>query len=159
MQQEFKETQRFLQWWLWLIISGIMVMMFFGLWDAWERKEKEEVIYLVCMIILFPLLFLGLMRLKTRITDTGIYVRFIPFHFSERYYAFTDLSECYVRTYDALFEYGGWGIKYGFSGQGKVFNVSGNQGLQLVFKSGERLLIGTDQPEAIQAILPPSFIK
>jgi hypothetical protein len=50
-------------------------------------------------------------------------------------------------------EYGGWGIKYGFGGQGLVYNVSGEIGLQLKFKEGEPLLIGTQKGEEIKQIL------
>jgi hypothetical protein len=99
-------------------------------------------------------IFFWQMRLVTRVTSAGIYVRFIPFHFKEQFYPWDSIESAQVRTYDSLFEYGGWGIKYGFSGQGKVYNVSGDQGLQLVFKSGEKILIGTHKPEEIQAAVP-----
>ena len=78
---------------------------------------------------------------------------FNPFHFKEKFYDWDSLSACYVRTYSPLLEYGGWGIKYGFGGQGLVYNVSGNVGLQLKFKVGEPLLIGTQKGEEIKALL------
>jgi hypothetical protein len=80
-------------------------------------------------------------------------VRFIPFHLKEIFIAWNQLDECYIRTYSPLGEYGGWGIKYGLGGAGKVYNVSGNQGLQLVFKDGARLLIGTQKPLELQEII------
>jgi hypothetical protein len=95
--------------------------------------------------------FFWQMRLITRITTEGIYVRFIPFHFKEQFYSWDSIESAQVRTYNPLLEYGGWGIKYGFNGQGKVYNIVGDQGLQLVFKSGEKLLIGTQKPVEIQA--------
>lgn len=146
---EFKETQRFTQWWLWLVLLitwGSMSYSFF----IDSPKETVGIVVLVVMMIGLPVLFLQ-MRLITRITDEGIYVRFVPFHFKEQFYAWDSLESAQVRTYSPLREYGGWGIKYGFNGQGKVYNVSGNQGLQLVFKSGEKILIGTQKPEEIQA--------
>jgi hypothetical protein len=100
--------------------------------------------------MLLPILFWQ-MRLMTRITEEGIYVRFVPFHFKEQFFPWESIESAQVRTYSPLMEYGGWGIKYGFNGQGKVFNVAGDQGLQLVFKSGEKLLIGTQKPTEIQA--------
>ena len=145
----FKETQRFTQWWLWLILLftwGAMSYSFFT--DS--PKDTVGIVVLVVVMIGLPVLFLQ-MRLITRITDEGIYVRFVPFHFKEQFYAWDSLASAQVRTYSPLREYGGWGIKYGFNGQGKVYNVSGNQGLQLVFKSGEKILIGTQKPEEIQA--------
>ena len=102
--------------------------------------------------MLLPLFFWQ-MKLTTRITEEGIYVRFTPFHFKEKFYAWDSLTACYVRTYSPLMEYGGWGIKYGFGGQGLVYNVSGEIGLQLKFKQGDPVLIGTQKGEEIKAIL------
>ena len=102
--------------------------------------------------ILLPLLFWQ-MRLITRITEEGIYVRFIPFHFKEKFFPWETITASYVRTYSPLKEYGGWGIKYGFNGQGLVYNVAGNVGLQLQFKEGEAILIGTQKGEEIEQVL------
>ncbi len=149
---EFKETQRFTQWWLWLILFGTWATMIFALLQ--EVNEINMSFFLGGFIGLgLPILFWQ-MRLVTRVTSAGIYVRFIPFHFKEQFYPWDSIESAQVRTYDSLFEYGGWGIKYGFSGQGKVYNVSGDQGLQLVFKSGKKILIGTHKPEEIQAAVP-----
>ena len=102
--------------------------------------------------MLLPLFFWQ-MKLVTRIAEEGIYVRFTPFHFKEKFYAWDSLTACYVRTYSPLMEYGGWGIKYGFGGQGLVYNVSGKVGLQLKFKQGDPVLIGTQKGEEIKALL------
>ncbi|MEN9729128.1 MAG: hypothetical protein RLZ91_245 [Bacteroidota bacterium] len=145
----FKETQRFTQWWLWLVLMGSWAAMIYSLFTD---KPESGIAYIVSGLIMcgLPILFWQ-MRLMTRITAEGIYVRFIPFHFKEQFYPWDSIESAQVRTYSPLKEYGGWGIKYGFNGQGKVYNVSGNEGLQLVFKSGEKLLIGTQKPAEIQA--------
>ncbi|MEY4987653.1 MAG: hypothetical protein RL567_1432 [Bacteroidota bacterium] len=147
--EEYKETQRFTQWWLWLVLMGSWGAMIYSLFT---NKPSSEIAYIVSGVIMcaLPILFWQ-MRLMTRISDEGIYVRFIPFHFKEQFYPWDSIESAQVRTYSPLKEYGGWGIKYGFNGQGKVYNVSGNEGLQLVFKSGEKLLIGTQKPAEIQA--------
>lgn len=147
--EEFKETQRFTQWWLWLVLMGPWGAMIYSLFTD---KPESGISYVVSGVIMcgLPILFWQ-MRLMTRITAEGIYVRFIPFHFKEQFYPWDSIESAQVRTYSPLKEYGGWGIKYGFNGQGKVYNVSGNEGLQLVFKSGEKLLIGTQKPAEIQA--------
>jgi hypothetical protein len=147
--EEYKETQRFTQWWLWLVLIGSWGAMIYSLFT---NKPSSEIAYIVSGVIMcaLPILFWQ-MRLMTRISDEGIYVRFIPFHFKEQFYPWDSIESAQVRTYSPLKEYGGWGIKYGFNGQGKVYNVSGNEGLQLVFKSGEKLLIGTQKPAEIQA--------
>jgi hypothetical protein len=151
----FEESQRFNQWWLWLIILG---SMFFALYANIKTIQSDESLVswtklsLIIPILMIPTLFYFLM-LKTRIEKNGIYVRFIPFHLKEIFIAWDQLDSCQVRTYSPLGEYGGWGIKYGLGGAGKVYNVSGNQGLQLVFKDGSRLLIGTQKPQELQEIM------
>lgn len=147
----FTETQRFTQWWLWLILIGVWSAMVYSIITA--PPQTGAAVYVSFGIgILLPLLFWQ-MKLVTRIAEEGIYVRFIPFHFNEKFFAWDSLSACYVRTYSPLKEYGGWGIKYGFNGQGLVYNVVGNVGLQLHFKEGEAVLIGTQKGEEIKQVL------
>jgi hypothetical protein len=147
----FNETQRFTQWWLWLILLGSWVLLM----SALVTEPPQTTISFIISFglgMLLPLFFWQ-MKLTTRITEEGIYVRFTPFHFKEKFYAWGSLSACFVRTYSPLKEYGGWGIKYGFNGQGVVYNVAGNVGLQLHFKEGDPVLIGTQKGEEIKAVL------
>lgn len=147
----FTETQRFTQWWLWLILIGVWSAMVYSIITA--PPQTGAAVYVSFGIgILLPLLFWQ-MRLITRITQEGIYVRFIPFHFNEKFFPWDTITSSYVRTYSPLKEYGGWGIKYGFNGQGLVYNVVGNVGLQLQFKEGEAVLIGTQKGEEIKQVL------
>lgn len=150
----FEEVQRLNQWWLWLIILGSIG---FAIYTSIQTIQLDESLFSgtkISLIILIqiPVLFYFL-RLKTRVKDNGIYVRFIPFPWKEIFIAWDQLESCHVRTYSPLGEYGGWGIKYGLGGAGKAYNVSGNQGLQLVFKDGSRLLIGTIKPQELQEIV------
>ncbi len=147
----YTETQRFTQWWLWLILIGVWSSMVYSIITA--PPQTNAAVYVSFGIgILLPVLFWQ-MRLITRITEEGIYVRFIPFHFKEKFFPWETITASYVRTYSPLKEYGGWGIKYGFNGQGLVYNVAGNVGLQLQFKEGEAILIGTQKGEEIKQVL------
>jgi hypothetical protein len=147
----YTETQRFTQWWLWLILIGVWSSMVYSIITA--PPQTGAAVYVSFGIgILLPVLFWQ-MRLITRITEEGIYVRFIPFHFKEKFFPWETITASYVRAYSPLKEYGGWGIKYGFNGQGLVYNVAGNVGLQLQFKEGEAILIGTQKGEEIKQVL------
>ena len=147
----FNETQRFTQWWLWLILLSVWGLMVYSFIMAPPQTDTAAFVSFGIGILL-PLLFWQ-MKLTTRIEAEGIYVRFSPFHFKEKFFEWESISASYVRTYSPLKEYGGWGIKYGFNGQGLVYNVVGNVGLQLKFKEGEPVLIGTQKGEEIKAIL------
>lgn len=154
-QMLFEESQRFNQWWIWAIILGAMGVSIYANIQTIQLQESLfnwTILSLMIPVLLIPGLFYFLM-LKTRIETNGIYVRFIPFHRKEIFIAWDQLETCSIRKYSPLGEYGGWGIKYGLGGAGKVYNVSGNQGLQLVFKDGARLLIGTQKPQELQEII------
>jgi len=154
-QSLFEESQRFNQWWIWaiiLVVMGISIYANMDMIHVGESLFNWTSLGVMIPVLLIPALFYFLM-LKTRVEKDGIYVRFIPFHLKEIFITWDELESCQVRTYSPLGEYGGWGIKYGLGGAGKVYNVSGNQGLQLVFKDGARLLIGTQKPQELQEII------
>lgn len=103
---------------------------------------------IVAAILLY---FFGKAALTTQIRTDGIYIRFFPFHRTFKRYAWNTIDEVYIRQYNPLREYGGWGIRMGPSGS--AYNISGNKGIQLVFKNGKRLLIGTNAPDDLGAVL------
>ena len=57
----------------------------------------------------------------------------------------------YPRSYNAITEYGGWGIRIGPAG--RAFNVRGGQGVQLELRSGQRLLIGSQHPAELAQVV------
>jgi hypothetical protein len=158
--QRFSETQKFRQWWLWFIFAGIKGLMGFFIvtqvlfGEPFGDSVVDNAALLIgflCMLILSLLFFI--MKLETRISDSGIAVRFYPIQLKFRNYRWEDLEEVYLREYSPIAEYGGWGIRYSFTGKGKALNVSGRMGLQLVFKDGKKLLIGTNKPEDLMQVL------
>jgi hypothetical protein len=145
----FKEKQRFNQWWIWLfffVMIGYSFYSFNKIIDDQEEIITFNVLIKYTMPLLIALIFRFFM-LETRIQSDGISVRFFPIHFKRRFYSWEDISECYIRKYRPILEFGGWGLR-GF-GINKALNVSGNIGLQLVFKDGKKLLIGTKRSEEI----------
>jgi len=56
-----------------------------------------------------------------------------------------------VRRYNALSEFGGWGIRFGSNGT--AFNMSGTMGLQLEFLNRKRLLIGTNKATELTKVI------
>ncbi len=156
----FTERQRFKQWWLWLILLGINGLFLFGVFrqviggQQFGDKQMSNIGLLITtgLTILLTILFLNF-RLDTLIKKDGIYVRFFPFHLKFKYYAWEKLKKSFVRQYSPIAEYGGWGLRYGFLGKGKAFNVSGDKGLQLEFMDNKKLLIGTSKPDELTEVL------
>ena len=155
----FREEQRFRQIWIWIIILGIAALMWYSAFtQIIQRRPFGENPAPNSLLIIFWILFgIGLpalllsARLITEVRMDGIYIRFFPFHLSYKKIAFQDLQSFEVRTYNALREYGGWGIRYG--PQGKAYNVGGNRGVQLVLTDGKRILIGSQRPEELAEAL------
>jgi hypothetical protein len=94
---------------------------------------------------------LWLMRLETRIDATGVHYRYLPLLNRWRHWPWTEFRQVFLHTYSPLGDFGGWGIK-GLPGN-LAYNVWGEYGLQLVFQSGNRLLLGTQRPEELRRIL------
>ncbi|WP_343747775.1 hypothetical protein [Fluviicola sp.] len=159
-KSRFSETQKFRQWWLWFILAGTKGLMGFlivtqAMYGKPFGESKWENISLLIgffiMLVISMLFFI--LRLETKISDNGIFVRFFPLQLKYRHYKWEDLDQVYLREYSPIAEYGGWGIRYSFSGSGKAFNVSGRTGLQLVFKDGRKVLIGTNKAEDMMQVL------
>jgi hypothetical protein len=157
----YREEQRFGLWLRWLIYLSMgisVVITAFAMYKipATDGRQASWEITLGWIVgigvpIAITALFL-LLKLETEVKPDGIYVRFFPFHIRFKRFGPEDLSEYYARRYKPIREYGGWGIRYSLK-NGKAYNVSGNRGVQLVFKSGKKLLIGSQKPDELEAAI------
>ena len=155
----FSEQQRFRQWWFWLIITIAVVAAIGSIIASMTQNQQENnsgslvgLLIAILFIGIF-LIFFFILRLELQIKQDGIYVRFFPLQFSTRFYPWTNIVRVFVKKYRPIVDFGGWGIRYGLFGKGKVLNVSGNIGLQLIFTDNKKLLIGTQQAERLDKIL------
>lgn len=163
---EFYEEQRFNQKWLWLIIiiSGLFVIGLFGyglIKQVFMRIQFGDNPMsnnaLTCTFIFTILLFciiiwlFSISKLITRIDKFGIEFRFIPYHSKFKIISWSDIERVEVKRYKPLKEYGGWGIRSGKNG--KAYNVDGDKGLLIFFKTGKQILIGTQKDVELNEFL------
>ena len=154
----FSETQKFKQWWIWLLLLGLNGTILFGIYQQlfldqqFGNKPMSDVSLIVTgiFISLLTIVFL-LFKLETHIKEDGIYVRFFPIHISFRFYTWESISKLEVREYKPISEFGGWGLR-GF-GKNRALNISGNIGLQIEFKDGKKLLIGTTKSDELSDVI------
>ncbi len=116
-----------------------------------NNPASDLELILISLLVLSVTLFVLGIRLDTRIDHEGVHVRMFPFHLSWKHFSWQELIHASVRKYKPIAEYGGWGFR--FFGKKKAYSISGNMGLQLEFKSGKNLLIGTKKPDEMAAIL------
>ncbi|MBU2919718.1 hypothetical protein KO504_00060 [Winogradskyella psychrotolerans] len=155
----FKEEQRFNQLWLIiLMLVSTIVPISIYVKEYTENPENFSSLELIGVIFLILLAsgFIFFFKLTTRIDETGIHYKFFPFHWNLKNIKWNEINKAYVRTYDPLGEYGGWGLKGGTlwnKAKGSAINVSGDIGIQLVLKSGKKLLIGTQKKNEAKSVL------
>lgn len=145
----FKEEQRFTQSWLILLmIVSIIAPVVIILKEA-DKMTTSSLLTSLSLIILAPAIIF-LFKLKTRMDEIGIRYQFFPFHFKRKTIKWNEIKNAYVRTYDPIGEYGGWGIKGGVfwkKSNGIAINVKGDIGIQLELFNGKKILIGTQLKE------------
>ncbi|WP_439128021.1 hypothetical protein [Polaribacter sp.] len=155
----FKEEQRFTQLWLIVLIAVSLIVPIIIIVQEYLKEETKMTttqFVLTTSGILVAALFIFAFKLKTRIDEKGIYYKFFPFHLKFKQIPWQEIAKAYVRTYNPIGEYGGWGLKGGFfwrKSKGTCINVSGDIGIQLELKNGKKLLIGTQKKEEAISVL------
>ena len=155
----FKEEQRFTQTWL-IVLLAVSVIVPITLIVNTYFKENSNMstneFVLTILGILVSISFVFFFKLTTRIDEVGIHYQFFPFHFSLKTINWNKINKAYVRTYDPITEYGGWGLKGGSlwnKKKGTAINVSGDIGIQLELSNGKKILIGTKKENEAKQVL------
>lgn len=151
MKTIFSESQRFTQWWVWLIIIGcgipfavgIVQQVFLGKTFGDKPMSNTGLIIGFILYVALTVLFF-LLKLETSITEQGISFRFFPF-VSKRI-PFSEIDSMTVINYGFV---GGWGIRFTMK-YGTVYNIRGNMGLLVKLKKGKTFIIGTQQSDVLK---------
>jgi hypothetical protein len=149
----FQERQLFIRhWWPLLLVPAVMVTVLLlvvppkpGPAAFTWLKAVGPLLGLAGVVLLLAL------RLETRLDRAGAHYRLFPLQWQWRVRPWSEVSRAYVRAYDPLGEYGGWGLKGKSSN--RALNISGSQGLQLELQTGHRLLLGTQRPAEVMQVL------
>ncbi|XLS27971.1 hypothetical protein ACJD0Z_12265 [Flavobacteriaceae bacterium M23B6Z8] len=153
MKIEFKEQQKFTQWYLWLVLIGISVIPVFGivkqivLGEQFGTRPMSDYGLIIFLILALGLLvFFWIMRLETEIDKNEIRMKFFPF--VEKKVEWKDIKKARIVKYDFV----GYGIRIGGE-YGTVYNTKGNKGLAIELKNGKKFVIGTHKEEELNRIL------
>ena len=146
----FSEKQHFKQWWLMLIFLSIVVGLSLATYQQFIKNLPMLSIFIAWSIVLSVIALFYLMHLKTVVTEEAISIHFFPF--LKKQITWNEIEKAYIREYNPLGEYGGWGIRFGLN-KGMAYTIAGNLGLQLVLKKGDELLIGTQKEKELEVAL------
>jgi hypothetical protein len=160
----FSEEQRRNQWWLWLIMllslcAGTLPFIY-GIYSQEVLNEPfgDEPISTGGLIATgsFSLFIIGFAmfmvfgsKLKTKVTTEALWISFPPIIRKWKKINPEEIEKYEIRTYRAKREYGGHGMKRRLR-HGMSYTMSGNTGLQIYFKNGKKLLIGTQKKQAFE---------
>jgi hypothetical protein len=153
MKIDFKEEQKFTQWWLWIILLAIGVFPIFGVYQQLILGEKfgdkpmsDLGLVVFCLVILMIIALFGFIRLKTAIDQDEIRISFFPF--VKKRIQWKEIKTVEIVQYGFV----GWGIRL-FTKYGIVYNVKGNKGLAIELVNGEKFLIGTQMEIEMMAVV------
>ena len=136
-------------------LRALSIIFFLSLClNLYLNKTKFNLMSVILVngvVIAFIASILSYSRMITQIRTDGIYVRFPPFQSSFVGFKWENILDVYIRNYDALSEYGGWGIKMTAMGIGYV--LPGTWGIQIVLKDKTRVLISTKIPGEVNQVL------
>jgi len=147
----FREVQKIGHvWWIMLIIYAVAGLMWYSFIQQilfgqpfGTNPGPDWLVWLFWLLfgIGLPVLFHN-MKLIVEVTDNYLSIRYVPF--VNRRLPFSEIRSCEARTYQAIKEHGGWGIR-GLFGSGRAYTVSGNQGVDLELQSGQHIMVGSQK--------------
>ncbi|MBL4710069.1 MAG: hypothetical protein JKY48_16690, partial [Flavobacteriales bacterium] len=151
---EFKEEQKFTQWWLWIILIGIGILPIFGIYKQLIAGEKfgnnplSDIELIFFAVFIFSLITMfWFMRLKTEIDKSGIKLNFSPF--VKKQVSWKEIKSTKIVNYGFV---GGWGIRL-WTKYGTVYNIKGNKGLAIELVNGKKILIGTQKETELKKMI------
>ncbi|NLX73960.1 MAG: hypothetical protein GXY94_11800 [Bacteroidales bacterium] len=146
----FKETQRFRQPWIWLLVILTALPIYWPLFRQADSSPKGLSVVLLILHLLIVVLLL-LTRLTVELDKRNLSYRFFPFHLKKKRFALSRIRSASIREFYPLKEKSFFGIHASTSS--KSYHIKGNWGLQLEFTSGRFLLLGTQRPEELKKVL------
>lgn len=150
----FSEAQKFSPF-IWLAILPVALLTTVGAYQQLilDRPFGDSPMpdsWMIAIWLIFGVgltLLFFLLELRTEVREDGVHARFFPLP-AFKSIRFDQVERSYVREYRPIMEYGGWGLRY--SRHGTAYNMRGKRGVQFELKNGKKILIGSQEAEALQ---------
>lgn len=158
---EFEEKQQLRLWWLYVLLGiETIIMCCIMLFDkgGMTLQQLKDTYFMPVFAILLPFLIVYMVNKSTlslKIDQCGIAYRFWPFT-GQKHISWTQVDKLYIRKYNALGEYGGWGLRrrLWFKWNDKAYILNDKSiGLQLELGHNRRLLFSTTKADELSLFL------
>ncbi|WP_160135383.1 DUF6141 family protein [Halococcus salsus] len=132
--ETYRETQRFGQLWVWVLIGGVGVVSLIA-------SAGLGLVVIAAVAVLFYLV-----RLTTEVREDGVYVRFAPLHRSFRHISFDEVERCEVTDF-GLLTYGGIGIRW--TPSTIAYMTTRGRGVKLYCEDQKSVVIGSQRADEL----------
>ena len=136
---KLQEIQKINQKWLWVLLITTELCVIYKYLITRFIINIESLLSIGS--ITFVLIFIYSIKLRYTITPRAIHIRFFPILLKTKTISVAEIKKINLIQYDAILEYGGWGIKNGKSK--KSYTTSGNRAICLELYNGKQILVGT----------------
>ena len=160
----FRETQYYRQRWILLLLLtasalswySFLLQVVLGTPTSTASLPEWLVISLYILFGIFLPVLIYFTRMTTQVTSDTIHIKIQPF--SSQVIAVKDLAAAEPAEESALKQTGFWEISIG-KGKPKIYNISGSTGIQLIFESGDNILVGSQNPGELARILSAQIAR
>ena len=124
----------------------------------WSNEGLVIFAVLVLLILVISYFILFKAKLILEIEEESLFFSFYPYVKRKEIKA-NEIKAFEIRKYNAIKEYGGSGIKKGVKKFGDAYSVTGNIGFQLQLKNANKILFGTQRPDALKKAMTKLLIN
>lgn len=151
----YNESQNYRGTWVIFLILLIelptLILMLVLFFSAEEKNEIGIALVFVVSILSLVLTLILNIKLETRVDDSGIHFRYLPFIRNWRLIPKDSIISADVISFKPLIDFGGWGMKA--NGTTKLFNITGDQGLLIDSGEPKKILLGTLKAKELKSFL------
>lgn len=153
----FEETLRFRQPQLWIpllfIFAGsLAIQVYFLIISSGKNPIALMLVFAVSLLILgSAAIFLYISRLDTRLTSSGLQVRFYPLERSFCNIGWKDMKQVRAAIVRPLQDFGGWGLRY--ARNSKAYILTGSKCIEFKLSDDSLLYVNTLEPEKFLSCL------
>jgi hypothetical protein len=154
----FKESQRFTNWILWLILISLAVAVWFwfvGLITGSASSTGVETSLTPAWVVIISWLTLGVLlplfvyinKFELIVENEEIRFRYVPYHMKYKRLPIKYIENYKIVRYDALGDYGGWGVRKRKRNVGYI--TASDRGIVVLVDGATHITFGTQMPKEL----------